>query len=149
MIANTNFPFLSTLGKPETQTLGGFRGSGCIFGELEAFFSFFIGRHQFSISINTWKTGDPNFKWGQVIGTFLGHGELEPYFSFFIMADTNFPFLSTLEKPETQTLGGVGNCDFCSRTHFWGVRGTFLIFHNGQHQFSISINTSKNRRPKL
>ena len=41
------------------------------------------------------------------------------------MANTNFPFLSTLGKLEIQTLGefiGVYWL-FCSRMHFWGARG--------------------------
>ena len=49
---------------------------------------------------------------GLVIGNFaLGcvFGELWPFSPISIMADTNFPFPSTLGKPETQTLGGVGN----------------------------------------
>ena len=43
---------------------------------------FFDGQHQLSISIDTWKTGDPNFR-GSVIKSFaLGHifGELELFF---------------------------------------------------------------------
>ena len=34
------------------------------------------------------------------------------------MADTNFPFPLTLQKPEAQTLegGGVINFEFCSKT---------------------------------
>ena len=46
---------------------------------------------------------------GSVFESFaLGHviGELQPFSPFSIMADTNFPFLSTLGKLETQTLGG-------------------------------------------
>ena len=33
--------------------------------------------------------------------------ELWPFFPFSVMADTNFVFLSTLGKLETQTLGGL------------------------------------------
>ena len=69
---------------------------------------FHNGWHQFCVSVNTQETGDPNFR-GSVIGSFtLGHifGELWPFFPFSVMADTNFAFLSTLIKPETQTLGG-------------------------------------------
>ena len=31
----------------------------------------------------------------------------QPFFNFFIIADGDIPFLSTLGKPETQTLGGL------------------------------------------
>ena len=68
---------------------------------------------------------------GSVIGSFaLGHifGELWPFFSFSIMADSNFPFPLTLGKLETQTLGGVSNWEFCSRTHFLGSYGHFSHF---------------------
>ena len=36
---------------------------------------------------------------------------------------------------------------FCSRMHFWGIRAIFPIFHNGRHQFSISVYTRKTRDP--
>ena len=55
-------------------------------------------------------------------------GELWSFLPFSIMADTNFPFSSPLGKPETQSLGGVGNWEFHSRMHFWGA---MAIFHNG------------------
>ena len=75
--------------------------------------------------------------------------ELQPFFPFSIMADNNFPFLPTLRKPETQTLGGVGNLEFCSRTHFWGATAIFPIFHNGWQQFSISVDTRKTGDPNF
>ena len=109
VMANTNFLFLLTLGKPETQTLGGsVIGSftlGCVFTSYSHFTIFRNGRHQFSISVGTWKTGDPNFR---EVSNWKFHsrmyfGELWPFFPFSIMADTNFPFLLTLGKPETQT----------------------------------------------
>ena len=77
-------------------------------GAMAIFPIFYNGRHQFCVSVDTRKTGDPNFR-GSVIGSFaLGciFGELRPFFPFSVMADTNFVFLSTLRKPETQTLGG-------------------------------------------
>ena len=57
--------------------------------------------------------------------------ELQPFFQFFIMVDSNFPFSLRLGKLETQTLGGVSKWEFCCRTHFWGARVIFPIFHNG------------------
>ena len=66
------------------------------------------GRHQFCVSVDTHKTGHPNFR-GSVIGSFaLGRifGVLRPFFPFSVMADTNFAFPLTLIKPDTQTLGG-------------------------------------------
>ena len=67
VMADTNFVFLSTLRKPETQTLGGsVIGSfplGRVFGRATAIFPIFCnGRHQFCVSVNTQKTGDPNFR---------------------------------------------------------------------------------------
>ena len=93
-----------------------------------AIFSIFCnGRHQFCVSVDTQKTGDPNFR-GSVIGSFaLGcvFGVLRPFFPFSVMADTNFAFPLTLRKPETQTLGGsvIGSfalgCDFRALGHFF------------------------------
>ena len=38
---------------------------------------------------------------------------------------------------------GVNIWEFCSKMSFWGARAIFPIFHNGQHQLSISVNTWK------
>ena len=69
---------------------------------------------------DTRKTRDPNFRG---VSNWKFHsrmyfGELQPFFPFSIMADTNFPFLLTLGKLETQTLGEVINWKFHSRTNF-------------------------------
>ena len=62
-MADTNFAFPLTLGKPETQTLGGsLIGSftlGCIFGELWPFFPF---------SIMAEKLADTNFAFPSILG---------------------------------------------------------------------------------
>ena len=76
-------------------------------------------------------------------------GELRPFSPFSVMADTNFAFPLTLRKPETQTLGGVSNWKFHSRTHFWGATVIFPIFHNGRHQFCDFVDTQKTGGPKL
>ena len=65
------------------------------------------------------------------------------------MDNTKFSFPSALGKLEDPNFRGVSNWEFCSRMHFWGVRAIFLIFHNGQHQFSISINTWKTKTQTL
>ena len=33
--------------------------------------------------------------------------------------------------------------------HFWGVRAIFLIFHNGRHQFCISVNMRTTTDPNF
>ena len=137
-MANTNFVFTSTLGKPETQTLwGSVIGSfaiGCVFGELRQFFPFSVMADTNFAFPSTLGKPETQTLGGSVIGSFaLGcvFGELQPFFPFSVMADTNFTFLSTLGKLETQTLGGVGNWKFYSRTHFWGATAIFAIFCNG------------------
>ena len=70
VMADTNFAFSSTLRKLETQTLGGvgnwkFCSSTHFWGAMAIFPIFCNGRHQFSISADTRKTGDPNFWGGQ------------------------------------------------------------------------------------
>ena len=152
-MADTNFAFPSTLRKPETQSLGVGNWKFCsrmrFWGAKANFSIFHHGQHQFCVLINTQKTGDPNFRG---IGNWkfcsrMCFGELWPFFPFSIMADTNFAFPLTLGKLETQTLGGVGNSKFCSRMRFWGATAIFSIFHNGRHQFCISIDTQKTGDP--
>ena len=67
---------------------------------------------------------------------------LEPLFQFFIMANSNIPFPSTLQKPGTQ-FRGISNLEYYSRKDFGGARDNFLIFHNGSCHFSISVDTQK------
>ena len=53
-------------------------------------------------------------------------------------------------KPETQTLvggRGVSNLTFFYTMHIYEIAAIVLIFHNCQHQYSISINTQKTRDP--
>ena len=134
-MADTNFAFPSTLRKPETQTLGGsVIGSfalGRVFGELQAIFPIFCnGRHQFCVSIDTQKTGDPNFR-GLVFGSFaLGRvfGELQPFVLFSVMADTNFAISVNNQKTGDPNFRGLGNWKFCSRMHFLGSYGHFSHF---------------------
>ena len=64
------------------------------------------------------------------------------------MADTNFPFPLTLGEPQTQTSGGSVFGSF-AQDAFLGVRAIFLIFHNGQHQFCISVNTQRTSYPNF
>ena len=135
-MANTNFPFPWTLGKPETQTLGesviGSFTLGCIFGELSAIFPIFHnGQHQFSISMDTQKAGDPNFR---------GVGNWEFCSSMhFWGAMAIFPIfhngqhqlsmcLWTLRKPETQTLGVSSNWEFHSRMRVFVELRPFFPF---------------------
>ena len=66
-MADTNFAFPSTLRKPETQTLGrsviGSFALGRIFGVLQPFFPFSVmADTNFAFSVDTQKTGDPNFR---------------------------------------------------------------------------------------
>ena len=53
--------------------------------------------------------------------------ELQPFFPFSIMADNNFPFLPTLRKPETQTLGGLVIWSF-ALGHIFGELWPFCPF---------------------
>ena len=64
------------------------------------------------------------------------------------MADTDIPFLSTLRKPETQTLG-VSNLKIFHTIIIYKMVAIFLFFHNGWHWYSISIDTWKTRDPSF
>ena len=48
------------------------------------------------------------------------------------MADADIPFLLTLRKPETQTLG-VGNLKIFCMININEMAAIFQFFHNGQH----------------
>ena len=114
----TNGKFRKFIRKLETQTLGGVGNLKffCTINikEMAAILQFFHnGWCWYSVSINTWKTGDPNFG-GSVIWNFSVRSilkKLQPFFNFFIMADADIPFPLTLGKPETQTWG-VSNLKF-------------------------------------
>ena len=68
---------------------------------MAAIFQFFHnGQHWYSISVNTWKTKDPNF-WGDGNLKFfrmIDINKMAAIFQFFIMADTDIQF--TLGKLE-------------------------------------------------
>ena len=60
------------------------------------------------------------------------------------MVETDILFLLTLRKIETQTLGrGVSNLKFLQ--NIYKMAAIFQFFHNGQYQYSVSINTWKTR----
>ena len=88
-----------------------------------------------------------HFHWYLVVQLILM--KWEPFFNFFIMADTDIPFLLTPRKPETQTLGGVGNLKFFRTIDINEMRAIFQYFHNGQHWYSISVDTQKTGDPNF
>ena len=70
IMANADIPFPSTLGKPETQTLGGasnlkFFHTIDIYKMVAIFQFFHNSQHWYSISVNTRKIRDLNFRGGQ------------------------------------------------------------------------------------
>ena len=70
-------------------------------------------------------------------------------FRFFIMANTDIPFLSTLKKRETQTLGEVSNLKFFRTINIHKMVAIFQFFHSGKHLYSISVDTQKTRDPNF
>ena len=104
-MADTNFAFLLTLRKPETQTLGvaviGSFALGHIFGELRPFFPFAVmADTNFLFPSTLGKPETQTLGGSVVIGSFpLGHvfGELWLFFPFSIMANTNVLTLGKLE----------------------------------------------------
>ena len=120
-MVNTNIEFLVTLGKLETQTWGMGVSNFKFFCILYicimiAIFQFFHnGPCQYSISINTWKTWDPNFVGGLIIWNFsiwCIFTKWQPFFDFCIMANTNILLLSTLGNQRPKLWGGVVNWNF-------------------------------------
>ena len=124
VMADTNFAFPLQLGKSETQTLGvsnwKFCSRTCFWGATAIFPIFRNGRHQFCISVDTRKIGDPNFR-GSVIGSFaLGciFRELRPFFPFSVMADTNVPTLGKLKCPFCTQKDKIADANF-TLIHFF------------------------------
>ena len=153
IMADTNFAFPLTLAKPETQTLGGSVignfALGHVFGELLPFFPIFCnGRHEFCVSVNTWKTGDPNFR-GVGNWKFYSRMCFGSYGHFPIFHNGRHQFCISIDTRKTggPNFKGVGNRKFHSRMHFWGAMAIFPIFHNGRHQFCVSADTWKTRDP--
>ena len=65
------------------------------------------------------------------------------------MVDADIPFPSTLGKLETQTFGGGGNLKFFHMIYINKMAAIFQFFHNGQHWYSISVDTQKTRHPNF
>ena len=63
------------------------------------------------------------------------------------MANSDIPFLSTLRKPETQTLGEVGNLKFVHTINIYEMVAILQFFHSGWHWYSICIDTQKTGDP--
>ena len=59
--------------------------------------------------------------------------KMAAFFNFFIMANADIPFLSTLGKLETQTLGGLVILKFFHTIDINEMAAIFQFFHNGQH----------------
>ena len=121
---------------------------------MGAIFPFFIMADTiYSISIDLWKSRDPNLGGGVNNWKFcsiLSFCKIGSHFS--TVANANFPFLSTLGKVETQTLRGsvIGNFalwqfstkwepffTFCSMMIFCKMGAVLPFFHNGQCKISI------------
>ena len=65
------------------------------------------------------------------------------------MANADIPFPLTLRKPETQTLGVVSNLKIVCTIDINEMAAIFQFFHNGQHWYSISVDTQKTREPNF
>ena len=148
IMADADIPFLLTHGKLETQTLGGVSNWKSFrtidIKEMAAIFQFFHnGWHLYSVSVNTWKTGDPNFG-RSVIGNFsirLILKKWQPFFNFFIMTNADIPFPLTLGKLETQTLGGlvIGKFSVRSILTKWQPFFNFFIMADADIPFPSTL----------
>ena len=94
------------------------------------FLFFHNGQCRYSISVDTRKTGDPNFgrMGGSVIWNFsVQHifTKWEPFFNLFIMAGTDSLFPLTLWKTRYPNSGGggVGNLKFLCTMHIYKMAG--------------------------
>ena len=112
------------------------------FCRVRAIFPFFHnGWCKFSISVNTERTGDPDFG-DSVIGNFTVwwlFPELEPFFHFFTMADANFLFLSTQRGLETQSMGDSVIENFAIRPVFTELEPFFHFFIMADANFPFPL----------
>ena len=115
-------------------------------------FQFFHnGWHWYFVSVDTQKTGDPNF-WGGVSNLKFFHiiwsifMKWHPFFNFFIMADTDMSFSLIFRKLETQTFDG--QYFFCT-INIYVMAVIFQFFHNGQCWYFISVDPPKTRDPNF
>ena len=95
----------------------------------------------YSVSIDTWNTGHPNF--GEVgnleFFCTIDIKEMADIFRiFFIIADATIPFPLTLRKPETQTLG-VCHLEFFCMIDINEMAAIFQFFHNGQCWYRLGM----------
>ena len=65
------------------------------------------------------------------------------------MADADILFLLTLGKPEIQTLEEVSNLKFFCMININEMAAILQFFQNGQHWYSVSVNTRKTRDPNF
>ena len=118
---------------------------------MSAIFQFFLNAWcWYSISIDTGKTGDPNFFGGR--GNFSIWSifkKWQPFFNFFIIAKADISFPLILRKLETQTLWGVSNLKFFHMINIYEMVAIFQFFHNGQCWYSISVDTWKTGDPNF
>ena len=97
----------------------------------------------YSVSVNTRKTGDPNFGESviQNFSIWLILKKWQPFFNFFIMADSDIPFPLTLGKLETQTLRGsvIGNFSIWSILKKWQPFFNFFIMADPDIPFPSTL----------
>ena len=130
-----------------------------VFAELEPFFHFFtMAACKFSVSVDTERTVDPDYRWS-VIGHFAVRwvfAELEPFFHNGRLQI--FRFRQHKEDHRPRLWGWVTNWTFCCRTGFCRVRAIFSFFHNGHPainhfftmaacKFSVSVDTERTIDP--
>ena len=117
--------------------------------QMAAFFH--NGQCWYSVSVDTQKTGDPNFG-GSVIWNFSVWSILmkwQPFFNFFIMANCWYSISIDTQKTGDPNFGEVSNLKFSHTININEMAAIFQFFDNGQHWHSVSVDTQKNWRPKL
>ena len=149
IVTNANIPFPLTHGKPENQTFGvGHLEFFCTIdiNEMIAIFQFFHnGQCWYSISINTWKTGDPSFGGGGLViwnfSVWLILMKWWLFFNFFIVANANIPFPLTLRKWRPKLWGGsvIWNFSVWLILMKWWLFFNFFIVANANIPFPLTL----------
>ena len=118
--------------------------------EMMAIFQFFHnGWCWYSISINTQKTGDPNFggvgnlKFFHMIDIY----EIVAIFQFFHNGQCWYSISINTWKTRDPNFSRVGNLKFFHMIDIYKMVAIFQFFHNGWLRYSTSINTWKTGDP--
>ena len=105
----------------------------------------------YCVSINTWKTGYPNF--GRVghlkFFCMINIYEMAAIFQFFHNGRCWYSISIDTQKTGDPNFGLVSNMNFFRMINIYEMVTILQFFHNGWHWYSITVNTQKTGYPNF